>query len=393
MAFKENVSQAGTVAPSGAAGAGAVHADRYLFGPITDFICLGGGSLILLPIILVLPLGPYKASIMQAVALLSFVLNYPHFANSYQIFYRNFVGKAFGQEYDPVLRARYINAGIVVPVALVLFFVVSVLNGNARILGLAANLMFLLVGWHYVKQGYGILMVDAVLKRQFFQDADKRVLRVNGYVVWFLSWLLGNTAVTQLEILTLHYYTFEAPAIMLNVVSVAAAVTGVMTLWMLVRRWRANGGSLPYNGVFAYVASLYFWILVFDLGFDLIWLALIPALHSLQYLEVVWRYQIGYERDRPGANEPLLGFLPQSLTGKKYHLNMALFVVLGVILGALGFWAIPILLKVLVTYDTDVFGSRMFMFIFFIFINVHHYFLDNVIWRRGNPDMQRYLFN
>jgi len=393
MAFKANISQANTEAHGAAVGAGAVREDRYLFGPIADFFCLGGGSLILLPIILVLPLGPHEASILQGVALLAFVLNYPHFANSYQIFYRNFAGKAFGRDYDTLLRARYINAGIVVPLALVLFFVVSVSSGNARILGFGANLMFLTVGWHYVKQGYGILMVDAVLKRQFFQDAEKRMLRANGYVVWFLSWLFGNTALHRLEMLTVHYYTFEAPAILLNLVVAAAAVTGIITLWMLAHRWRANGGSLPYNGILAYIASLYFWILVFDLGLNPIWLALIPALHSLQYLEVVWRYQIGFERDRPGANEPLLGFLPQSLANKKYHLNMALFVVLGVILGALGFWAIPIFLKAVVVYDSEVFGTRMFMFIFFIFINVHHYFLDNVIWRRGNPDMPRYLFN
>ena len=393
MAFKEDISQAQPAARSAAGGAGAVRADRYIFGPITDFLCLGGGSLILLPIVILLPLGPYEPSLQQAIALLAFVINYPHFANSYQIFYRNFVGKAFGREYDPVLRARYINAGIVVPIALGAFFVFSVSSGNARMLGLAANIMFLLVGWHYVKQGYGILMVDAVLKRQFFQDSEKRMLRVNGYVVWFLSWLLGNTAVSRLEMLTLHYYTFEAPAILLNLVSVGAVATGAMTFWLLARSWRENGGSLPYNGVFAYIASLYFWILIFDLGIDPIWLAMVPALHSLQYIEVVWRYQIGYERDRPGASEPLFGFLPQSFASKKYHLNMALFVVLGVILGALGFWAIPIMLKVLVTYDADVFGSRMFMFIFFIFINVHHYFLDNVMWRRGNPDVQRYLFN
>jgi hypothetical protein len=29
---------------------------------------------------------------------------------------------------------------------------------------------------------------------------------------------------------------------------------------------------------------------------------------------------------------------------------------------------------------------------FYIFINVHHYFLDNVMWRRGNPDVQQYIF-
>ncbi|MDH3739860.1 MAG: hypothetical protein OER92_11750, partial [Alphaproteobacteria bacterium] len=60
---------------------------------------------------------------------------------------------------------------------------------------------------------------------------------------------------------------------------------------------------------------------------------------------------------------------------------------------AIGFWVVPILLQVLVSYDTEIFGSTMFMFIFFIFINVHHYFLDNVMWRRENPDMRRYLFH
>jgi hypothetical protein len=29
---------------------------------------------------------------------------------------------------------------------------------------------------------------------------------------------------------------------------------------------------------------------------------------------------------------------------------------------------------------------------FWIFINVHHYFLDNVMWRRENPDTGKYLF-
>ncbi len=393
MAFRDDISQTETALAGAVGDAAAVRSDRYLFGPIIDFICLGGGSLIALPIIFALPLGPYKASIAQVMVLLSFVLNYPHFAHSYQIFYRQFNRKAFGEEYHVVLRVRYIFAGIVVPAALVLFFTGSVLSGDARVLGFAANLMFLLVGWHYVKQGYGILMVDAVYKRQFFTDPEKRLFRLNGYMVWFLAWLYGNTAVHRIELLNLQYYTFEAPVIALNLVTVIAVVTGVLSLWTMVRRWRANGGSLPYNGVFAYVASLYFWILFFNWNIDPIWMLVVPALHSVQYLAVVWRYQLGYERDRPGADEPVLSFLAPSSAGKKYHLNMALFVLLGMILGVLGFWAIPILLQVLVTYDASVFGASMFMFIFFIFINVHHYFLDNVIWRRDNPDMRRYLFN
>ena len=204
--------------------------------------------------------------------LLSFAINYPHFAHSYQIFYRQFGRKAFGHDYSPMLRARYLFAGVIVPAALALFFTISVMRGDDRMLAYGANLMFLLVGWHYVKQGYGILMVDAVLKRQFFTDAEKRVLRLNGYMVWFLMWLLGNVAVRKLELLDLHYYTFDAPVFALNVVAAIALATGCLSVWTLLRRWQANGGSLPYNGVFAYVASLYFWILLFGFNIAPIWL-------------------------------------------------------------------------------------------------------------------------
>ena len=44
------------------------------------------------------------------------------------------------------------------------------------------------------------------------------------------------------------------------------------------------------------------------------------------------------------------------------------------------------------TYDTELFGATMFMFMFWIFINLHHYFLDNVIWRRENPETGKFLF-
>jgi hypothetical protein len=327
------------------------------------------------------------------VLILAFLINYPHFANSYQIFYRGFVRKVSSHEYAANLRTRYVIAGIIAPVVLILFFVGSFLSGNPLILGFAANIMFLLVGWHYVKQGYGILMVDAVKKRQFFQEADKRIFRVNGYAVWFLAWLIGNRAVSQREILTLHYYTFDTPSIILVLVGAITVVTGALAVMSLLRSWRSNGGSLPYNGVLAYVASLYLWFLLMRWGVDPVVVMLVPTLHSLQYLLIVWRYQIGYEKDKPGANESLLTFAWKKFNGKAYQVNLAIFIILGMVLGAIGFWAIPILLQVLVAYDTETFGIRMFMFIFVIFINVHHYFLDNVMWRRDNPDVRKYLFN
>jgi hypothetical protein len=62
-----------------------------------------------------------------------------------------------------------------------------------------------------------------------------------------------------------------------------------------------------------------------------------------------------------------------------------------VLLGFLGFYGLPFALANLVPYNKAVLGPSLFMFACYIFINVHHYFLDNVMWRRGNPDM-KYVF-
>lgn len=386
MAFRDDISGPGMAGDGVAVGAAPADSARSVISPIVDFLCLGGGSLVLFPVILLLPVENRAAEIAQSLVFLAFIVNYPHFMHSYQIFYRNFFGKAFGEDYSPLLRGRYIVAGIVAPAALLAFYVVSVARGDAQMLGFGVNIMFFLVGWHYVKQGYGILMLVAAFKRQFFNDAEKKLFRANAYLVWLTSWLMGNNAVSQRQMLDLHYYTFETPVAVLYGAGAVTAIAGMATAWTLLRRWRENGGCLPYNGVLAYVASLYFWIVGLTLEFDPVWLILVPTLHSLQYLVVVWRYQLGVERDRPDAGDAWL-------VGHRYQLNLAVFITLGFLLGVLAFWLAPIFLNLVVAYDSDVFGARMFTFMFFIFINVHHYFLDNVMWRRDNPDMRRYLFN
>ena len=71
-----------------------------------------------LPVILLLP-SSATGYIAVVALLLATVINYPHFAHSYQIFYSNYRQKAFGPDTDRILRYRYIFAGIVVPVGLI----------------------------------------------------------------------------------------------------------------------------------------------------------------------------------------------------------------------------------------------------------------------------------
>src|SRR5215217_704990 len=68
--------------------------ERYLFGPIVDFLCLGGSSLLLLPLVLAIGGSEDYAGLAANMLIVAHVLNHPHFAASYQIFYRGFRQKA-----------------------------------------------------------------------------------------------------------------------------------------------------------------------------------------------------------------------------------------------------------------------------------------------------------
>lgn len=360
---------------------------RWLFNPVVDVLGLGGASLLALPLIWLLV--PATAEAQRQVAILAIAMthfiNHPHFANSYQIFYGGFAAKAFGREGDALLRWRYRFAGIVVPLALGGFLAGCVLAGDARTLGFAGNLMFLLVGWHYAKQGYGMAIVDSVLKRRFYDAGQKRALLWNAYACWSLSWLTGNRSVAQQDLWGLKYYTFSIPDWLYYAAVGVTAASGLWLLLVLGRRFFAGKG-MAWTGIMAYAITLYLWLIFVRL--DARFLLVVPAFHSLQYLVVVWRYKLNEAAARPArAGEGRFG----GLTAYAW-LRLALFLAVGVLVGWALFWGLPQWLNKVVDYDRAIFGPALFLFAFWIFVNVHHYFLDNVMWRRDNALTKRFLF-
>jgi len=360
----------------------------YLFGPVFDFLTLGGGSLIVCGMIaLFLPKGIPTTQQILLVTVLMAAINQPHFAHSYQMFYRNFAGKAFGASYPRSLRLRYLLAGIVVPAALIAFLGAGTLSGSPKVLAYGANLMFFLVGWHYVKQGYGILIVDSVQKRIMFSDRAKTILRLNGYACWMVAWLgLNHALSTGTWYLGLTYFSLPIPTPFYVASIAVATLTTLAVLFVLFQRWRETRGALPWNGIIAYLTTLYLWVIFVRVN-PLV-LAVVPTFHSLQYLAVVWRYQINAGSQSRKATRPssVGRVLPAGMWS-----NLAIFIGVGVFLGFLGFMGVPRLIDSVLPYDKRVFGPSLFLFMFYIFINVHHYFLDNVMWRRGNPDVQQYI--
>ncbi|MEM1276315.1 MAG: hypothetical protein AAGH74_07305 [Pseudomonadota bacterium] len=349
-----------------------------IFHPVLDFLLLGGLTAILIPVMMMMP-DTARPAVLATTYILADLINHPHFAASYQIFYRNYREKAFGTRLSRELRIRYIIAGIIAPITLIAFFATAGFAESPEMFGYGVNLMLFLVGWHYTKQGYGMLIVTSVYQKKFFTDAEKKTFLANAYTTWLFFWMWGNTVVREKEFWQLQYYTIPVPEWALMIIAAAAGVTTLMALRLFALRCLKGFDTLPWLGVMAYVVSIYVWL---NAAVVPLFAVLIPVLHSLQYLTIVWRY----ESNRAKAITKPEDTLP-------WRGKLASFIIWSIIIGALGFWIIPQAFESRIDYSNETYANGfIFMFSFWIIINVHHYFLDNVIWRRENPDTGAYLF-
>ncbi|MDG1995368.1 MAG: hypothetical protein P8J14_02645 [Emcibacteraceae bacterium] len=108
----------------------------------------------------------------------------------------------------------------------------------------------------------------------------------------------------------------------------------------------------------------------------------------MQYLVVVWKYELNksnfeYEYDRKVNNSNVRYGV------KRRMIN---FGFVGFFGGLCGFWIIPMFFDSYINQNLIGFSVTGYIFIFWVFINIHHYFIDNVIWRKENKDVGKYLF-
>ena len=363
---------------------------RHVHNGWIDFLTLGGGSLVVLGALAAFwPRDDAARAALASTALvLAFFLTYPHVAHSYQLFYKGFLRKAFSPE--SALAPRYRLAGVLVPAAMVVFFAVALAGDSLALLGLAGNVTLLMSGWHYAKQGFGILMLDAARKGVRFSAGERRRLLWNTHLIWVTFWLMINDTLVKQEMWGITYYLIDVPE------SVRSAMLGVVVLSALVvgydflRKWRAER-ALPVNGIVAYAATVYAWVLIGR--FDPVLLLVVPLFHGLQYLSVVWRYRLNVAGERLGVPA---GRARSAERGGSWlrtaPAGLARFAVVGGALGVAVFWGAPAALDSLVGYDRAIFGAALFFFVGWTFVGIHHAVMDNVIWRRENPESRRYLF-
>jgi hypothetical protein len=309
----------------------------------------------------------------------AFVINDPHFAVTYLLFYRDVKARAFGSAFCPAQRIRYWVAGFGVPLVLLVWAGLALGLRSAPALGWLIQLMFLLVGWHYVKQGFGVLMVLSARRGVRFSARERSVFLLHCLAGWAYAWANPALPARENEEHGVVYWAVAHPRALEMVALAVLAMSSLALLATLLLKWRRERRLPPLAALTGFLLSIWSWSIYS--GADPLLRYAIPALHSLQYLYFVGLWQGNQAREEegpPNFGRPLaarLGVLTASALG----------------LGWLLFHGAPGLLdEALVPSvrgrEPGPLGPTPFFAACFAIVNLHHYFMDHVIWRRENPE-------
>ena len=391
-----------TVAVSGprphVEGAGGAHAltTRYL-----DFWLLGGASILVWLVMIAVQgfrtswaVDQHFKNLTVTTASLSLLVNYPHFLISYKLAYSR--GSAF------VLRNWW--QLIAVPLLMAAVFVVAYFNfavpvtdlpvvsdlrsaltpwgANANVLSgprlgdvlftAVFNVMIFTVGWHYTKQVFGCMMVYAHFDGYTMTKQQRDLTKWGLLSIWGMNFVYSNISGSESIFSNFKYHTLDLP----NVAGpISQLVVGAGFCLVVYRVFYGNyrdTGQVPSLNLLAPFVALYIWWLPQTRQYEYYFL-LTPLFHSLQYLAFVYKME------------------DSRLKTVKHREVQATAVIVGVVLaGWLFFEFLPNTVdNVLGTYNS------WQMFFFFtaamLFINIHHYFIDNVLWRFRDPEVREYL--
>ncbi len=313
----------------------------------------------------------------------AFVINDPHFAVTYCLFYRNFLGRTFGAAYSPWQRARYVACGVVAPLALAAWAGAALATKSAVALGFFIQLMFFLVGWHYVKQGFGVMIVLAARRGVRFGRGERWTLLAHCLAGWAYAWASPADPGTEVEEKGVVYTTIAHPAWLERLTHAVFLATACLLLVVLLKKRRREGRLPLLTPLSALLASIWSWSIYSSI--DPLVVYVIPALHSVQYLYFVWLLRSSEAREREGP--------PWFETAARTRLAILAASAIG--LGWLLFHGAPSALDDLLVsrrqrLSGSALGATPYFAALYTFVNLHHFLMDSVIWRRDNPET-RYL--
>lgn len=320
-----------------------------------------------------------------AFSALTLVCNHPHFISSYRIGYSQGVGFLMRNWFSMLF----------VPVSLAFLFCTAYMKSSSNfgniewlaridakwsglpivdtavhspdlgsdLLRTGVWVMWLSVGWHYSKQVFGIMLVSARSEHYSLTKFHRQILKyclLSVVPTNFLAASMSSDGTTWMfEDLKLFPFAFSEELVLTcKCINVILALSFAVSLAVSSSRSRVFP---PLNFVAAFVAFHLWWYPGF-------WpqpyaMLMIPFFHSLQYLPFAFRR------------------LKSDLSPRVDKTRALTINILSIL--AIGFFLFDLLPGYLDQYQaTNIhFGSSFYLISIVVFLNVHHFFIDSVIWK------------
>ena len=305
----------------------------------------------------------------------AFVANHPHFASSYMLLYSDF-------RKNITKNLKYIWAAIVAPGILIGYLVYCLVAQRADLLGYSVNAMFFLVGWHYIKQIFGVIVVTSALRKYYYSKNERNIILLNLFSIWGISFFNSQSYLGSFDFYGIKYQSFGFDKMWLQL-SYAVFFLSLLSVVAIHIKKYISDATLPVSSAVVALFALYAWYLPAlshpHFGY------LIPFFHSMQYLVFVWFFK---------KNQVSAAIADEE--GATYRRDWVKkfcgYIAVSLVLGALFFEFIPKGLDNVYHFSEAGLGSSPILVVFLLFINIHHYFIDNVIWKSTNPEVKKHLF-
>ena len=312
-----------------------------LFHPVVDFLFLGGWSIVVMILCFLLPLK--QASFFYFFFTVGWFINGPHFAAT---FHKVYSDRTF-------LKSSWVSAFLLPVLGLI---VIGFVYLNQELIQYYIKIYIYWSSYHYAGQTFGVTLL--LLKKNRVTSEARRYLYLSTLGIACCGIILHELSPSYQFIFDVKMYSLVLPS---YVFYVTQSLTGIflgLFVLHLVGPNSLSSADFPWLAMVP-ILSLYFWFLIGPK--NELFYAFVPVAHSLQYLYVVW------VRRREQS------FAPDEKNWSSLIWFFSIFLI------AMGiFRMLPIGINLLVSE-----GVILSILIFFG-IQMHHFYLDGLIWKGGN---------